>query len=60
MNHPWQQPIRPMDIHPDNDDHGNRYRVLFIRPTGNDGGWEVITVGGHKWTNHNSLIIPVS
>ena len=48
MNHPWQQPIRPMEILvPDTE---LWVRVVFMRPAG-DRGWEAITASGNLWTS---------
>ena len=47
MNHPWQQPIQPMEVRlPDSKIW---VQVLFIRPKQID-GWEVITHTGIKWS----------
>ena len=50
MNHPWQQPIRPLEVRvPDSDIW---VPVIFIRPAeGVVVGWEVITRAGVKWTH---------
>lgn len=57
MNHPWQQPIRPMEIliSPDDDPNDLWSLVLFIRPHG-DKGWEVITRTGHRWTSDETML----
>ena len=48
MNHPWQQPIRPLEVRvPDSE---LWVPVLFIRPVA-DRGWEVITRAGVRWSN---------
>lgn len=55
MNHPWQQPIRPLEVQP----NGVRdlwVIVLFIRPT--QCGWEVISAGGHLYDQEDALIRP--
>jgi len=55
MNHPWQQPIRPLEVHPNANETGTWYPVLFIRPaTGR--GWEVITHNGVLWESDTALI----
>ena len=55
MNHPWQQPIKPLEVHPlANDDH-MWYPVLFIRP-GSDRGWQVITHNGVLWESHTAML----
>ncbi len=53
MNHPWQQPIRPLEVYPTPLELWRP--VLFIRPRTN-GGWEVITVAGSTWSNDDSTI----
>jgi hypothetical protein len=61
MNHPWQQPIRPLEVTP-NSQPGHWYMVLFIRPISpwgpadNYGGWEVISEGGHVYRDENSML----
>ena len=53
MNHPWQQPIRPLEVQPNNTDLW--IMVLFIRPrTGN--GWEVISAGGHTYDEDDAML----
>lgn len=49
MNHPWQQPIRPMEVRTIPD--GIWRPVLFIRPR-TERGWEVVTTAG---TIHQSV-----
>jgi hypothetical protein len=47
MKHPWQQPIRPMEVRTIPD--GLWVKVLFIRPeriNNQDRGWEVISTAG--------------
>ena len=52
MNHPWQQPVRPLEVLVPNT--VNLWAtVLFIRPR-TDRGWEVITMAGVKWTDHDA------
>lgn len=53
MIHPWQQPIRPLEVYPTPLELWRP--VLFIRPH-TDGGWEVMTVAGSTWTNNDSTI----
>ena len=53
MNHPWQQPIRPLEVYPTPLELWRP--VLFIRPRTN-GGWEVTTVAGSTWSNDDSTI----
>jgi hypothetical protein len=48
MNHPWQQPIRPLEVLIPNTDLWAT--VLFIRPR-TDRGWEVTTLSGNVWNN---------
>jgi len=55
MNHPWQQPIRPLEVHPHKNTGDFWYPVIFIRPC-NDRGWEVITRTGINWSHENALI----
>jgi len=59
MNHPWQQPIRPMEVRPHNAEDDYYYPVLFIRP-GNDYGWEVITRNGVNWCSNSARIREVA
>ena len=51
MNHPWQQPIRPLEVLIPNTDFWAT--VLFIRPR-TDRGWEVITMAGIRWSDHEA------
>lgn len=53
MNHPWQQPIRPLFVIP----HGQSFKcdVLFIKPL-HIRGWEVITTSGNVWSDENAMI----
>lgn len=61
MNHPWEQPIRPLEVSTYDKDHDYWYRVLFIRPSGSDfGGWEVITLSGCVWTSKDVMIREVT
>jgi len=53
MNHPWQQPIRPLEVAPDRCDTWKL--VLFVRPSG-EHGWEVITTSGARWSSERALI----
>jgi hypothetical protein len=59
MNHPWQQPIRPMELKP-NVAHPDQFwiPVLFIAPYEMEGfwGWEALTVGGKLWDDSNAMI----
>ena len=57
MNHPWQQPICPLEVHPMVNENDRWFPVLFIRP-GTDRGWEVITRNGVVWESDNALIRP--
>lgn len=59
MNHPWQQPIRPLEVHPFVNDDGTWYPVLFIKP-GTDRGWQVITHSGVLWESSDALIRPAT
>lgn len=48
MNHPWQQPIRPIRYQLMTTEHRDRWSpVLFIRPT--DTGWEILGEPGVVW-----------
>lgn len=63
MNHPWQQPIRPLEywILPVNrTDPGNPFwfDVMFIRPT--DDGFEVIGENGARWDARAIMIREVA
>ena len=53
MNHPWQQPIRPLEVVIDGTDFAKL--VLFIRPSG-EHGWEVITTSGARWSSERAII----
>jgi hypothetical protein len=53
MNHPWQQPIRPLEVLIPTTEIWNQ--VLFIRPR-SERGWEVITRSGNVWNNDDTLI----
>ncbi len=55
MNFQWQQPIRPLEVHPNNNKTGTWYPVLFIRPR-TAHGWEVISAGGHTYDEDDALI----
>jgi len=55
VNHPWQQPIRPLEVHPILNENDRWYPVLFIRPR-TERGWEVITYNGVNWDTENALI----
>jgi len=49
VNHPWQQPIRPLEVLVPRT--ANLWAtVLFIRPK-TDRGWEVITMVGNVWSD---------
>ena len=65
MNHPWQQPIRPLDYIPRSEiptevlPDGVTWTpvwapVLFIRPR--DAGWEIISVYGTRWTDVTAML----
>jgi hypothetical protein len=53
VNHPWQQPIRPLEVCPTGVDQW--LPVLFVRPNAAR-GWEVITTSGNRWANDNAMI----
>jgi hypothetical protein len=46
MNHPWQQPIRPLEYQYPSPDDPKWYRVLFIRPMSDEGEWQLISMNG--------------
>lgn len=54
MNHPWQQPIRPLEVNPNSQPY-HWYTVLFIRPR-TDHGWEVISAGGHVYDDDEAML----
>lgn len=54
MNHPWQQPIRPLEVNP-NQAPDLWIAVLFIRPS-TAHGWEVISAGGHTYNEDDALL----
>lgn len=57
MNHPWQQPIRRMEVRvPDSE---LWVPVIFIRPD-DDFGWEVITRSGCIWASDKTNIREVT
>jgi len=54
MNHPWQQPIRPLEVLVPRT--ANCWAtVLFIRPK-TDRGWEVITMVGSRWSSDETEV----
>ncbi len=53
MNYQWQQPIRPLEVQPDDTDLW--IMVLFIRPR-TEHGWEVISAGGHTYDEDDALL----
>jgi hypothetical protein len=59
MNHPWQQPIRPLEVNP-NVAPGQWFPVLFIAPYPVDTihvhGWQVLTYGGVHWTSQSAML----
>ncbi len=55
MNHPWQQPIKPLEVHPLANEDGMWYPVLFIRP-GTDRGWQAISFSGILWESSDALL----
>jgi len=55
MNHPWQQPIRPLEVHPLANPDNMWYPVLFIKP-GTDCGWQVITHNGVLWESCDAML----
>lgn len=55
MNHPWQQPIRPLEVNPNNAP-GHWYLVLFIRPRSNGDGWEAMSNGGRFYFSSDSML----
>lgn len=54
MNHPWQQPIRPLEVNP-NEAPGLWVLVLFIRPSA-WGSWEVTSAGGHIYNDETAIL----
>lgn len=69
MNHPWQQPIRPLEYLvrseipteelPDNVEwRPVWWPVLFIRPR--HYGWEIISTTGAHWTDETAIIRQVN
>jgi hypothetical protein len=56
MNHPWQQPVRPMEYLIIRSEEPTRfwYRVIFIRVT--DDGFEVMGENGTRWNVPDILI----
>ena len=54
MNHPWQQPIRPLEVQA-NMKPNLWVMVMFIRPYGGQ-GWEVISAGGHHYHDGNAML----
>jgi hypothetical protein len=55
VNHPWQQPIKPLEVHPLANDEHMWYPVLFIRPA-TDRGWQVITHNGILWESTDAML----
>lgn len=53
MNYPWQQPIRPLEVQPNESDLW--IMVLFIRPS-TAHGWQVISAGGHVYRDDQALL----
>lgn len=48
MNHPWQQPIRPLQYQLLSTEHKDRWSwVLFIRPTNDN--WQIMGEAGCVW-----------
>lgn len=69
MNHPWQQPIRPLEyivrseIPTGELPDGVTWRpiwspVLFIRPR--EYGWEIIGQHGTRWTDETAMLREVA
>lgn len=64
MNHPWQQPIRPLEYLVREAPPGTELRdyhwvpVLFIRPC--EYGWEIIGIYGTRWTDRTAMIREVA
>ena len=56
MNHPWQQPIRPLEYRLLESQSKQQfwYRVLFMRPT--DDGYEVIGQHGRRWDSTEIML----
>lgn len=56
MIHPWQQPSRPLEVHPDVAAPGVWHPVLFLR-VGSDGeSVEVMTISGNVWATDRSML----
>ena len=55
MNFQWQQPIKPLEVHPLANDEHMWYPVLFIRPA-TDRGWQVISFSGILWESSDALL----
>lgn len=55
MNFQWQQPIKPLEVHPLANDEHMWYPVLFIRPA-TDRGWQVITHNGILWESTDAML----
>ena len=55
MNHNWQQPIKPLEVHPLANEDGMWYPVLFIRP-GTDRCWQAISFSGILWESSDALL----
>lgn len=69
MNHPWQQPIRPLEyivrseIPTGELPDGVTWRplwtpVLFIRPR--EYGWEIMGQHGTRWTDETAMLREVA
>lgn len=54
MNHPWQQPIRPLEVNP-NVAPGQWFPVLFIRPA-TDRSWQVMSYNGILWNSDDAML----
>ena len=54
MDYVWQQPIRPLMVQPNNTDLW--IPVLFIAVDENDFEWIAISIGGHRYRRHNSML----
>lgn len=60
MNHPWEQPIRPLEVLASTSETQNWNLVLFIRPRTSDRGWEVISWNGVHWTDAEAILREVT
>ena len=55
MNHQWQQPIRPLEVHWEDDWDEEWIPVVFIRPD-DVSGWQVISFNGILWETDRATL----